>query len=220
METTNLNIHAALRMLATAMEENDQSEIIRQLEALAVLGRPQTYESIAATYEFGGISVTPRDDLAYEWHMRSALEQDNCESYFSIGRYYFHGKGVKKDLTQSTHYYEIAHHKGSHIAGIMLAARYISGDGVPIDLERAEQCLAPARAEGYVAAAVLQSKIEFRRKHLVKGVLLWIQGIWGIVRFGFSDPQSRFLYGLKTEQMINDDIAIAKKQSIEWSERH
>lgn len=217
METTDLDVNAALKSLSSAMEEDDKSKILKQLSVLDSLGRPQTYDSIASTYEFGGIDVAPRYDLAYEWYMKSALEQNNCESFFSIGRFYFHGHAVQKDLAQSNHYYQVAHSKGSYVAGIMLADRYMSGEGVPVDLEQAEMYLEHAQAEGYLAALLLRSKIEFRRKRFISAACLWVQCVWNIVRLVFNDPHSPKLYALKTGEMVNDDIAAARKSSIEWS---
>lgn len=219
MESSELEIHTALAILARAMEADDKAEILHQLEILARLGQPQPYSRIASTYEFGNINIRPRDDLAFEWYFKSAAEQNDCESYSAIGRFYFHGKYVAKSLKKSMQYYEIAHNKGSYIAGINLALRYIKGLGTPVDLDRAERLLAPARSNGYVAASVLLFKIKFIRKQYFAGICLWIRSVADIVRLVFHDPHSPKLYGLKTEEMIAADITAAQRESFEWSKK-
>lgn len=220
MESSETEIHTALAILANAMEADDKVEILNQLEILANLGLPQAYASIASTYEFGTINVTPRDDLAFEWYVKSAVEQHDCESYFSIGRFYFHGKYVEQNLQKSTYYSEIAHNKGSCVAGIMLALRYIKGLGVQVDLDRAERYLTPALSKGYVAAKVLLYKIKFIRKQYLAGTGLWIRCVTDVIRLVFHDPHSPKLYALKDEQMITADISAARRQSFEWNKKN
>jgi TPR repeat protein len=220
MESFALEIQTALANLAIAMEADNKTEILHQLEVLASLGRPQKYSSIAAAYEFGNINVTVRDDLAFDWYVKSAVDEDDCESYFSIGRFYFHGKHVEQSLEKSTQYYEIAHSKGSCVAGIMLAYRYLYGIGVPVDLDQAERYLGPALSNGYVGALALLFKIKFIRKQYFAGIKLWIRCVVDVIRLVFRDPHSPKLYALKSEQMVNEDIAAAQRHSLEWSKKN
>jgi TPR repeat protein len=217
MKHSEESIQSSLGLLAQAMERDDKNGIAAQLDILSSLERPQTYASIAASYEFGNFNISPRDDLAFEWYLKSALEEDNCESFFDVGRYYFHGKHVERSLEKSSNYYEIAHRKGSYVAGIMLAYRSIHGIGVPVDLDKSEQYLASALAEGYVAARVLLYKIYFMRRKYFLGLRVWVRCVLDVIQLVFNDQHSPKLYALKTEAMRWEDIAMAKKESLEWS---
>lgn len=217
MTTLVLERNEALSALADALNDDNKIEVARQLEILDSLGMHQTYASIAAAYEFGNAHVKPRDDLAFEWYVKSAFEQDDCDSYLSIARFYFHGKHVDQSFQQFMKYCELAYENGCHVAGINLAAHYVNGDGVSVDLERAERYLKPALAEGYVAASALLSKIEFLRKHYFRGLKLYLHCVVETIRLGLRDPQDRKFYALKNEQSLKNDIVLAQKESERWS---
>lgn len=216
MNSSSVEINEALSALACALNDDNKIEVACQLEILNHLGMPQTYASVAATYEFGSAHVSPRDDLAFEWYVKSAFEQDDAESYLSIARFYFHGKHVDQSFEQFMEYCELAYEKGCHVAGINLAAYYINGDGVSIDLERAERYLKPAVAEGYVAAFALLSKIEFKRKHYFTGAKLYFHCVVETIRLGLRDPQDQKFYALKNEQSLKKDVVLAHKESERW----
>jgi TPR repeat protein len=213
MNSSSVEINEALGSLVSALNENNKFEATRQLAILDSLGMSQTYASIAATYEFGSVHVSPRDDLAFEWYLKSASEQDDPESYLSIARFYFHGKHVDRNFEKFMKYCELAYEKGCHVAGINLATYYVSGDGVAIDLDRAERYLKPAAAEGYVAAFALLAKIEFKRKHYYMGAKLYVHCVVETIRLGLRDPQDQKFYALKNEKSQKRDLVLAHKMS-------
>lgn len=220
MNSSAVEINESLSALSCALNDDNKIEVAHQLEILDRLGMPQTYASVAATYEFGSAHVRPRDDLAFEWYLKSAFEQDDCESYLSIARFYFHGKHVDQSFEQFMEYCELAYEKGCHVAGISLAAHYVNGDGVSIDLERAERYLKPALAAGHIAASALLSRIEILRKHYFRGWKLYLQCVVKTIRLGLHDPQDRRFYALKNEQSLKNDVILAHKESERWSRKN
>jgi TPR repeat protein len=216
MSTSAIEIDDALVELTNALNNDDKEEVAKQLKVLQGLGKPQTYASIAATYEFGSETVQQRDDLAFEWYVKSAFEEGSGESYLSIARFYYYGKHVEKDLHQYLKYCELAFEHGCHAAGINLAGHYIFGDGVAVDLDRAESYLRPALADGYIAAQSMIAKIEFLRGHYFKGAKTWLNCAISAIRLGFRDPQDQKFYSLKNEQALRVDVSNAKMESERW----
>lgn len=213
LNSTEYEINDVLSSLAVALNCDNREDIARLLKDLDRIGLPQSYASIAMTYEFGSPHVTQRDDLAFEWYVKSATEQNECQSYLSISRFYFHGKYVERDFQQFMKYCEMSYERGCHAAGINLAAHYLNGDDVPIDLGRAERYLQPALADGYIAAFALLGKIEFERKNYFASAKLYLRSIVNTIRLGLRDPQDQRFYSLKNEQSQKNDLALAYEES-------
>ena len=217
MSALELKIHEALSALADAMNVDDKVEVVHQLEILNSLGRPQSYSSVASSYDIGSATVEKRDDLAFYWYVKSAIEQDDCDSYFSIAYFYRNGIHVNQSHEQCMKYCEIAYEKGCIEAGIWLAICYIKGYSVSVDLERAEKYLKPALAAGYVASYALLGKIKFLRNHYFTGLKLYLHCYAQAIRLVWTDPQSRKLYALKSDEMLKKEVIIIQKTAEQWS---
>jgi TPR repeat protein len=84
---------------------------------------------------------------------REAAKQDHAEAQFKLARMYFDGKGVTKDLSQTTKWYRKAAKLGHLEAQFQLAGVYRFGiGGVSKDLAKATQWYQKAAEQGSIEA--------------------------------------------------------------------
>lgn len=196
IEKNDSAIEDKLVLAHQAYNAGNMPDVFSMMEQLADLGYTPSYEVLGSFYELGEQPKGQRFDLAYEWYSRSAFEGQSPAGYFALGRFFFYGIHVKKNISYALELLEIAFAKGSIEAGITLGYCYVHGIQVSRNLERAEQYVTPASIFGYVAATALLAKIAFLKKQFLKGIKLYIKSIVNGTKLSRGNPDSPKLFWL------------------------
>lgn len=153
-----------MNLMGTNALAEDTADItpydIQSLTELAQDGDANAQVDLAMAYHEGSGELPKDDAKAVEW-FRKAAEHGNFEAQYNLGIAYYHGFGIKKDLTQAVHWFEKAAQQGYADAQYILAAAYQNGvGGVPKDLVQADMWLGLAEAQGNKEAARERLQIE------------------------------------------------------------
>lgn len=105
----------------------------------------QDFDKGLEAYDAGDYSAAMQ-----EW--QPLAEQGHSSAQFSLGRMYAHGKGVPKDLTESTRWFRLAAEQGHSPAQFVLGYMFENGDGVPKDLAEAARWFRLAADQGNALA--------------------------------------------------------------------
>ena len=190
-------IEDALSLADQAYRSGNMLDEFIAVKKLAELEYTPSYEVLGSFYELGEQPEGRRLDLAYKWYSKSAFEGQAAAGYFALGRLFFNGIYVEKDISHALDLLQIAFAKGSIEAGITLGYCYIHGIQVPRDLNLAEKYIMPASIFGYVAATALLAKIAFLRKRFMKGMQLYFKSILNGIKLSRGNPDSPKLLWLK-----------------------
>jgi hypothetical protein len=186
----------SISALQKAIEINDVPAVSNLLQVMKTSGVSHSYSDIAVIYELGSDCVKQRDDWAYDWYVKSAFEEDDKNGFFSVGRFHFNGRHVKRDYAESMKFFSIAHQMGSIEATVMLGYSYMKGLGAPVDLLHAKALLEVAAAAGYVVALGLLSRIEVLLHHRLRGLALRLRCIFSAYKISRHDPRDPRLFFL------------------------
>jgi TPR repeat protein len=93
-----------------------------------------------------------------------------------LGRAYYNGVGVERNIEQAKKYFEAAHAYDLPQASIYLGIMYYSGTGVERNVARAKILFERAAAAEYCYAYFMLARIAFREGRLFKGISTWIKG--------------------------------------------
>jgi TPR repeat protein len=197
LDAEQSKIDSSRDALINALAADDKPAILLQLGILAELGQPKSFSMVGHLYEFGANQIEPKLDLAFEWYLRSAYEENDYQGYFGLARFYRDGKYVERDLTRSAELLREAFHRGSMEAAIVLGHSHINGCGVGIDLDDAERYLSAAVNSGYVAAYFFLAKIELTRRRYFRALKLWWTCIYKTRKLTLQNPQSDRLFYLR-----------------------
>ncbi len=103
----------------------------------------------------------PGDDLPFEQLRKMATDGDPAAQY-KLGRRYFYGQGVQKDLSAAVNWWQEASEKGDPSALNAMGLCYERGEGLKKDMARAFECFNAAAGKGNEKAqsslAYLQSQ--------------------------------------------------------------
>lgn len=185
-----------LGSLEDALASNDVHKALGCLRDLALMGRHQTFASVAELYERGNERIPVRVDLAFDWYRKSAYEQMDPEGYFGLARLYLSGRGVERDVPKARALFAEAFDLGSIEAAIILGEMYLKDGGESKDLDLAEKYLSSAAGSGYPIAFHFLASISFKRWQLVQAFQLWWRCISLTRRLTMADPEDPRLYRL------------------------
>jgi TPR repeat protein len=194
LKTDPANVSALIIELEDALVIDDREKVAESLKKLALLGHSQSYADIANLYEFGSEKIAPRLDLAFEWYRKSAYEEIDSNGYLGLGRFYFYGKHVSKDVAQALKFFKDAFDMGSMEAGVMLGYSYFNGFGGIKNIIKAKEYLSQVAEHGYVIAFYFLYKIALKQGKYIQALKLWWTCISQTRRLTISDPNSPKLY--------------------------
>ena len=96
------------------------------------------------TFTLQAAEVTPAQVAEY----RAAAEKGDAEAQLNLGRCYYNGDGVTKDLEKAAYWCRKAAEQGHAKAQFNLGWCYEKGEGVPKDLEKAAYWYQKAAEQG------------------------------------------------------------------------
>ncbi|MDQ2987594.1 MAG: sel1 repeat family protein [Pseudomonadota bacterium] len=163
---------------------------------LAHSGYVPSYHILGGLYESGCMPEGKRLDLAYQWYGKGASEGGDDACYFALGRFFFYGIHVEKDVQRAIELFEVAARHGSAEANIALGYCCLHGYGMPRNIARARKRLRMAQLEGYVIATALLSKVELRDRNFLRSLALYCKSILNGWRLARYEPDSPKLFWL------------------------
>lgn len=184
-----------LASLEDALVGNDVQEVLKYLRELALMGRHQTFASVAELYEHGNQKILPRFDLAFDWYRRSAYEQIDPDGYFGLARLYLSGLSGKRDIEKAKSLFIEAFELGSIEAAVVLGEVYLK-EGGKINLELAERYLSVAARCGYPVAFHFLASIALKRRQLLRAIQYWWRCISLTRKIAMADSKDPRLYRL------------------------
>lgn len=187
---------ALFSQLEDALVADERDNVLAILKCLAGLGKVQRFADIAYLYESGSERLIPRLDLALVWYRKSAYEEIDATGYFGMGRFYFYGQGVARDVHQAELFFKEAYALGSTEAAIMLGALHYRGDARAPNLSEAKQYLQAAARLGYPAAFYFLHKIALKEHHYIDALKLWWSSLSRMRALTLNDPNSPKLFFL------------------------
>lgn len=141
----------------------------------------------ANIYEDGGNGVAVDYGKAWQLYKKSVEISGAWYGIMGLGRIYFHGKGVTRDLEKAKEIYQIAYDSDPHpLAGINLARSLIALDD---SAGRAEFLLRDAAASGYVAALYELSNLKLRKRRYISFLLLRVKVALQYFRIAVKDKR-------------------------------
>lgn len=185
-----------LESLEDALANNEVQKALGCLRDLALMGRHQTFASVAELYECGNERIPPRFDLAFDWYRKSAYEEVDPEGYFGLARLYLSGRGVERDLQKARALLLEAFELGSIEAAVILGELYLKGAGEEKDLQLAAKYLSAAADRGYPVAFHFLASIAFKRWQLIRAFRYWWRCISLTRQLTMADPEDPRLYRL------------------------
>jgi TPR repeat protein len=164
-------------------------------KALAAEDVWQIYSSIGLMYDRGAEGVARQPSEALFWYRKAVNAGDDPIAHVGLGRAYYEGKGVEKDVTAAYAHFENAYSAGLPESGIYLGTMYQSGLGVKMDLAKAEECFKFSADAGYFYAYFKLARIAFDRRRYLRALKLCVKG-WALgVRVAKADPDDLRLLG-------------------------
>ncbi len=163
-------------------------------KSLADKGVWQIYARIGDLYERGADGVGKDIDQALRWYRKAVFEGDDPIAHVGLGRAYYNGIGVDRNIVMARKHFESAYSYGLPEAAIYLGIMYYLAAGVNKDTRRAEKYFEVA-ATDYPYACFFLARIAFLRGRLLKGLKLWIKGVILGTEIAKKDPADPRLLG-------------------------
>jgi hypothetical protein len=190
----SITIEDLLKQANQAHLAGNMLDTFYAIQELAKRGHSPSYSVLGSYYEMGNQPQGRQLELAYEWYSKSAFEGKAATGYFALGRFFFNGIYVEKNIPHALELFEVAFAKGLIEAGITLGYCYVHGIHVPRNLGRAEQYLIPASIYGYVAATALLAKTALLRRQYIKAAKLYIKSIFEGIKLSKDGNNNPKLY--------------------------
>ena len=130
-----------------------RDECVEELKQLAEGGEHYAQYFLGKLYRDGGV-VIPDDEQAEEWFRRSAEAGYDCAAYAL-------GKILQEQgrMEEAVRWYDRASKQRNEFAQYRLAKLYLTGDGVPKDVDRAVELLKASAEQGNQHAEYLLGKL-------------------------------------------------------------
>ena len=122
---------------------------------------------LAHIYLYGVLMVRPNVKEAIKWYNRAGKDI-NIYDLYEIGKAYYNGENVQKDMSIAIEYFRSAAEKGYATAQYKLGLCYENGNGISKDIEVAKYWYKKAAKQGYCQTQTCVSKIysEIQLKNL------------------------------------------------------
>lgn len=127
MESGHPQAHETLGIF---LLQDDKKEAIRIFKEGAEAGFPSAMNAFALM----GLEHKTEGRQAHQWFRRAA-ELGHVDSMWMTGIGYFHGNGVKKDLSEAFRWYRRAAEREHTTCMREIATMYFNGEGVPRNRE-------------------------------------------------------------------------------------
>ena len=111
-------------------EDTDEvHELINEFTHLVDEGYLEAWFYLGNLYENGGEGIESDYDKAVWYYQKSADDHGYLEGILSMGRLYYYGLGINKDLNKSLEYYNLAYnHNKKTVSTFILGSIYQSDD--------------------------------------------------------------------------------------------
>ncbi len=113
---------------------------------------------------------------ALYWYKKAIFECDDPEAHVGLGRLYYQGDGVERNVIKACEHWKKAYAKSSHDAALYLGIAYSNGVGFSQDIQRAKIYLEEAAKSEYFFAYGKLARIAFDENNFIKGITLLIKG--------------------------------------------
>ncbi|MGI0081268.1 MAG: tetratricopeptide repeat protein [Nitrososphaerales archaeon] len=133
---------------------------------------------LASIYEYGGAHVSQDYAKAKELYERAWNEWRLVLAAQKLGRFYYHGHGVKADYDRAFYYYSKLENSIDAVGLLSLGWLYETGRGVTSDINRARDLYRRSARLGNIQARKHWGFLEIKHGHPVFGIILWA---WAIV---------------------------------------
>lgn len=142
-------------------------EAIKWYVKAASIGHKAACLKLAHIYLYGVLMVIPNVKEAIKWYNRSGKDINKYDLY-EIGKAYYNGENVQKDMSKAIEYFRSAAEKGYAAAQYKLGLCYENGNGISKDIEVAKYWYKKAAKQGYCQTHNCVSKIysEIQLKNL------------------------------------------------------
>lgn len=189
-ESRNDIWHSAIR----SADSGDGEKAIYHLRRLAEDGVSKAMAEIGVIYEAGTAGVSKDIDKAIGWYSKAAEEGD-LEGVLAIARLHLTGIGVEVDydLARKT-YKDILSKTIEPRALFGLGWIYFHGLGVPVNLDKAEECFKLAMSEGHLLAGKSLAAIYRVKGAYLKSIPVWLGSVFRIIKMAISDRKSILLH--------------------------
>ncbi len=115
--------------------EDSCAELFHKLQECARFGDKRCQNMLGIWYE-KGIGTEQNYNLALDWIHKSA-EQDYVSAFANLGRLYYSGRGIKRDLGKSIYYWTQGANLDEPVCQFRLAYFFFIGEGVEKDTAKA-----------------------------------------------------------------------------------
>ncbi|MBO4555311.1 MAG: sel1 repeat family protein, partial [Elusimicrobiales bacterium] len=143
--------------------ENASPKDMLKAEALLKKAAGQGYSKsqglLGGMYELGAPGIKKNQKESVKWYTLAA-EADEDVAQSRMGRMYYSGEYVTKDLKKAFELFREAAKQGNDEAIFYLGIMYYNGDGTDKNVEAAEALLKAAEERGYDAASVVLEAIK------------------------------------------------------------
>lgn len=180
-----------------AAQKGDFAGVLFILKTLADKGVWQAYARIGEIYEAGGGNIVKDAEQALKWYRRAVFEGDDAVAHLGLGRAYYFGVGVERDVSQALDHLRRAFSAGLPQAGIYLGIAYYSGVGVDRDISKARTHFEFAASQDYFIAYFYLARIAFSQYKFLHGLVLCVKGWLLGARITKQDPGDPRLLGAK-----------------------
>lgn len=179
-----------------AAEQGDIPGVLFVWKSLAEKGAWQICARIGEVYERGTDAVPADIQEALYWYRKAVFEGDDPVAHVGLGRAYYNGKGVQRDLGQALKHFERANAYDLPQAKIYLGLMYYRGAVVQKDVKIAESFFSEAASAGFPVAYAYLARIAFFRAKLIRAARLFLKGTMLGIRIAKNDPTDPKLLGI------------------------
>ena len=173
------------------IRNGDRTGALFILKSLVKDGELAAYREVANAYELCG-----EYREAFHWYKQSVDIANDAWGAYRLGRLYCYGNGVDKDYEKALWYFDLAAENRISMAHLMLGRMYYLGWGVNKDLVKAEYHFECAADAGLVYAEKLLGETLMRKGNWLKGIGIYIRGIWHHYRLIMRDKHDPRLRSL------------------------
>jgi len=188
-----------------ASAKKDFAGVLYTWRALAENGVLEIYARIGELYERGEKGVPKDIEEALRWYRKAVFELDDPIAHVGLGRIYFTGIDVERDIPLALKHFEKAYSRRLPEAAICLGIIYYNGIGIEKDINRAENYFKVAAEENYLFAISKLARISFDKKNYIKGTLLLLKSVILAERIARRDPDDLRLFGINIKPIDYSD---------------
>jgi hypothetical protein len=171
-------------------------------KALAEKGVWQIYARIGELYETGASGVEKDIQSALHWYRRAVFEGNDPIAHVGLGRAYYLGIGVERNLSVALSHFEKAVSQGSIESALYLGIMYRRGDAVQRDTRRAEEFLKVASSAGYYYAYAERARISFEERRFARGMFFLAKSLFLGIKISLKDSNDPRLLGINISRTV------------------